>query len=90
MKKLTLILILAVIPSLGLIQAGDKKIVVPRGKTYVKVNAKGKEVARYTAGQTMAETADCVQITCPRSFGEDVVCWKCKERLAAPQQSPGD
>lgn len=60
--------------------AAAEQIVVPKGKTYVKLDAKGKEMARFKAGQTMARTIDCAQVPCPSTFGKDVVCWKCKER----------
>lgn len=56
--------------------------VVPRGKTYAVLNASGRKIADFMSGQktTMAVT-DCAQVTCPDTFGKDVVCWKCKERL---------
>lgn len=84
MKRLTLMLVLAVMPSICVMQAGEQKIVVPPGKTYVKL-AKGKEVARYTAGQTVGKVTDCVKITCPRTFEKGIVCWECHERLTTPQ-----
>jgi len=100
MKNLTLILTLAALSSICLVNCaqeskvaapgGNKQIVVPKGKTYVKLNAKGKEIARYTAGQVMAATVDCVVIACPPTFptGPDVyVCWKCTSR-PEPEPSP--
>jgi len=83
MKKLALVITLAALPAFWLIHAAETKVVVPKGKTYVKLDAKGKEFARYTAGQTMARTVDCAQVPCPSTFGKDVVCWKCKERPVA-------
>jgi hypothetical protein len=82
MKKFTLIFTLALLSCLCVIQAREeiKKLVVPRGKTYVKLNTAGQEIGRFTAGQTMTRTVDCAQVPCPETFGKDVVCWKCKER----------
>src|SRR5437660_2276948 len=80
MKKLALVITLAALPAFWLIHAAETKVVVPKGKTYVKLDAKGKEFARYTAGHTMTRTVDCAQVPCPSTFGTDVVCWKCKER----------
>jgi hypothetical protein len=48
---------------------------VPKGKTYVVYNAKGKKVGEFTSGRNTNMTTDCVIIKCP--FGSDVVCWKC-------------
>jgi hypothetical protein len=59
---------------------GKRQIVVPKGKTYVVLNAKGKETARYTAGQVMGKTVDCLLIDCPPQFPKDTQCWHCKER----------
>ena len=88
MKKLALLLTLAALSSICLMNCAENKvvggkrsIVVPKGKTYVKLDAKGKEIARYSAGQVMAEdTVDCVIITCPPSFPANCVCWQCKAR----------
>ena len=83
MRKLALILTLAVLPSICLMLAQgprgkSHRIVVPKGKTYVVLNAKGKETARYTAGQVMAEqTRNCVKIDCPAGWPKDTVCWEC-------------
>ena len=96
MKKLPLILTLAALSSICLVNCaeqskvaapgGNKQIVVPKGKTYVVLNAKKKVVARYTAGQVMAETTiDCVVIDCPPSFPANTVCWHCRAR---PEPSP--
>jgi len=82
MKKLLLIITVASLPALALL-GGDKKAkdkVVPKGKTYVQLNKKNKEVARFKAGQTMTGITDCAQVPCPGTFGSDVVCWICKER----------
>src|SRR5438874_9077495 len=91
MKKLALILTLAALSSICLMNCaeenkfvgGKRSIVVPKGKTYVKLDAKGKEIARFSSGQTMTRTVDCAQVPCPTTFGKDVVCWKCKERPVA-------
>ena len=90
MKKLAFILTLvAALSCICLTQAQEKKvvtskgksqIVVPKGKTYVVLNAKGKETGRYTAGQVMAKTVDCLRIDCPSSFPKGTECWSCKER----------
>ena len=57
-----------------------KEQVVPTGKTYVKLDANNKEIARFGAGQTTAGIKDCAIIKCPSTFGSDVVCWKCEDR----------
>ena len=48
MKKYALIVALAALPAFVLLYAGDKKvekkIVVPKGKTYVQLDAKNKEM----------------------------------------------
>ena len=83
MKKLLLIITVATLPVLAVVGA-DKKAknkVVPKGKTYVQLNAKNKEIARFKAGQNMG-IIDCAEVPCPSTFGKDVVCWKCKERPA--------
>ncbi|SRR6266487_3372994 len=90
MKRLALILILAALSSICLISCaqenkgvrpgGENQIVVPKGKTYVKLDAKGKEIARYSAGQIMPATVDCVIIPCPSTFPKNHVCWQCKAR----------
>ena len=82
MKKLLLIITIASLPALALM-GGDKKAkdkIVPKGKTYVQLNAKNKEIARFKAGQKAVGITDCAQVPCPGTFGPDVVCWKCKER----------
>jgi hypothetical protein len=56
--------------------------VVPRGKTYVLLDAGNKKIGDFMSGQkTTMGVTDCVQVNCPDTFGKDVVCWKCKERL---------
>ena len=94
MKKFMFILALAALPFLYLMSAATeaaepvKKVeqpkgetlVVPKGKTYVKVDEKGKEIGRFTAGKLMRGVADCAQVPCPVTFGPDIVCWKCVER----------
>jgi Na+-transporting NADH:ubiquinone oxidoreductase subunit NqrF len=82
MKKLLLIITIATLPALALV-GGDKKAkskIVPKGKTYVQLNAKNKEIKRFKAGQDATAITDCAQIPCPGTFGSDVVCWKCVER----------
>jgi hypothetical protein len=49
---------------------------VPPGKTYIRLDAKKREVARYSSGQSM-KAMDCVKIPCPSGFGKDDVCWDC-------------
>jgi Na+-transporting NADH:ubiquinone oxidoreductase subunit NqrF len=82
MKKLLLIITVATLPVIAVVGA-DKKAkekVVPKGKTYVQLNSKNKEIARFKAGQSTAAITDCAQVNCPSTFGKDVVCWVCKER----------
>jgi len=82
MKKLLLIVTVVTLPLLAVV-GGDKKAkekIVPKGKTYVQLNAKNKEIARFKAGQNAAGIIDCAEVPCPSTFGKDVVCWKCKER----------
>jgi Na+-transporting NADH:ubiquinone oxidoreductase subunit NqrF len=82
MKKLLLIITVAALPVIAVVGA-DKKAkekIVPKGKTYVQLNAKNKEVARFKAGQNATGIIDCAEVPCPSTFGKDVVCWKCKER----------
>ncbi len=55
--------------------------VVPAGRTFVVLDAKGKEVKRFSAGETAALGTDCVMVKCPGSFESDVTCWKCVESL---------
>ncbi|MBA2270071.1 MAG: hypothetical protein H0W20_05680 [Chthoniobacterales bacterium] len=35
---------------------GEKPMLVPRGKTYVQLDANKREIGRFTCGQTMTET----------------------------------
>ena len=64
----------------------EKPIVVPQGKTNVRLDAKKKKViARYTAGQTMSAVVDCFIIACPAGFPKDDVCWECQDRPAKPK-----
>ena len=84
MKKFALIAAIAALPAFWLIHAAETKVVVPRGKTYVQLDAKGKEIARFASGQTMARTTDCATVPCPSTFGKDIVCWECHKRPAAP------
>lgn len=94
MKKLALILSLAVLPSICLMQAQaprgkiKRDIVVPKGKTYVVLNARGKETARYTAGQVMAKSGNCVQIPCPKDFDPGITCWDCHTQSVQPSGQP--
>lgn len=50
---------------------------VPRGKTYVVLDEKGKEVAKFKSGQKTTMAADCVIVKCPDTFDPNVTCWKC-------------
>ncbi len=55
---------------------------MPRGRLYVQLDAGGKKIRDFQSGQkTTMAVADCAQVDCPSSFGKDIVCWKCKERL---------
>ena len=54
-------------------------MVVPKGKTYVKLDAKKKVTERFTEGQTMKATTNCAKIACPSNFPKDFVCWECHE-----------
>ena len=56
---------------------------VPAGKTYTVLDAKGKTIRQFKAGEKTTLTTDCVQVPCPKTFADDVVCWKCKERIKA-------
>jgi hypothetical protein len=94
MKRLGLLLTLAAVSSIWLINCaqegkvvgpgGASSVTVPQGKTYVVLNAKRKEVARYTAGQALS-IVDCAKIPCPPTFPADYVCWDCKAR---PEETP--
>lgn len=55
-----------------------KTILVPKGKTYVKLDAKKKVIARFTQGQTMKGVTNCAKIDCPSTFPKDWVCWECR------------
>jgi hypothetical protein len=57
---------------------------VPPGRTYVQLDAGGKRLGEFLAGQTTPmSTTDCAQVDCPSTFDKNVVCWKCKERIKA-------
>lgn len=56
---------------------GTKMVTVPKGKTYVKLDARRKEIGRYGAGQHMGITVNCVIVECPSTFPKDTVCWHC-------------
>ncbi len=56
---------------------------VPAGKNYAVIDAEGRTVASFSAGQKTTMTTDCAQVKCPDSFGKDTVCWKCVERIKA-------
>ena len=95
MKTLMLMLAFAAVPALCLVSAEPKKpalksmeLVVPAGKTYVKLDQNRKEIARFSAGQRMRHaTSDCVQVDCPDTFGKDIVCWKCKSSEPPPKKA---
>ena len=58
--------------------------IVPQGKTYIQLDARKKEVARYTAGQTMAR--NCVKISCPPEWSnKEAVCWQCEPLPEKPK-----
>ncbi len=53
---------------------------VPKGKTYYLME-NGKVIKKFRSGATtVMAKGDCIQITCPPQFPDDVVCWKCYER----------
>jgi hypothetical protein len=54
---------------------------VPPGLIYVQIDDSGTEVDRFASNQRTPLTTGCVQVDCPRSFGSDVVCWRCREPL---------
>lgn len=60
---------------------------VPTGKKYVIYNSRGQKILDLKAGSSTAEVTDCAQIPCPSTFGDDVVCWKCVERITSNQGS---
>jgi len=84
MKRILILLVIAIALFGSAVSLAQSKLPrkVPRGKTYVYLNNSGKEIARKRAGQNTSSTGitDCAQITCPSTFGKDVVCWKCVER----------
>jgi len=55
--------------------------VVPAGKQYVIYDSRGQQILDLKAGSSTAEITDCAQVPCPSTFGDDVVCWKCVERI---------
>jgi hypothetical protein len=61
---------------------------VPKGKTYVYYDSKGKELRRRKSGQSARSNniTDCAQIPCPSTFGPDIICWKCVERPSTVKQ----
>jgi hypothetical protein len=61
--------------------------VVPAGKQYIVYDSRGKQILDLKAGSSTAEITDCAQIPCPPTFGDDVVCWKCVERITTNQGS---
>ncbi len=95
MRTLIAILSATVIMTLAFAQANERAAtpatvaapkldptVVPRGKTYVLLDAGGKKIGDFMSGQkTTMTVTDCVQVPCPNTFDKGVVCWKCKERL---------
>lgn len=62
---------------------------VPKGQTYVLLDEKNRELARYKGGAIMRrkKVVDCAQIPCPSTFGKNVVCWRCKARPASTTSS---
>lgn len=78
MRKLILIITVAILPVLVLLGGAMEKV-VPKGKTYVQLDAHNKEIARFKGGQRTGIT-DCAQVPCPSTFPKDFVCWVCKER----------
>lgn len=70
-------------PALAAVPAASQKV-VPPGERYVILDDRNRKMSEFTAGQQTPVTTDCVQVSCPPTFEKDVVCWKCKERIAAP------
>ena len=66
----------------AVVAKGAKTITVPKGKTYVTMNARKKEIGRFGGGQTLG-IQDCAIIDCPSTFPKEFVCWQCKERPKA-------
>ena len=81
MRKLFLIITVAILPVIVAV-GGPREKVVPKGKTYVQLDAHNKEIARFKGGQSMGIT-DCKVIPCPSTFPKDNVCWLCLERPKA-------
>lgn len=61
--------------------------VVPADTKYVIYDSRGRKILDLKAGSSTAEVTDCAQIPCPSTFGDDVVCWKCVERITTNQGS---
>ena len=62
-----------------------KGLLVPKGKTYARLDAKGQVTAIYASGQRMEKTdGDCVKVKCPKSFKKSIVCWDCRKTKTEP------
>jgi hypothetical protein len=61
--------------------------VVPAGKVYIQLNARKKEIGRYTSGQAMAGR-NCLKISCPPEFDKEAVCWQCRPMPEKPKTDP--
>lgn len=85
MKKLLLIVTVATLPFLP-VSGGEKTAkekVVPKDKTYVQLDAKNKEIARFKAGESTVPLHNCKKVTCPSKYGSGVVCWVCPKEKPA-------
>jgi hypothetical protein len=100
MKKIAFLFAVAVLASICLVSyaqekavasaKGTKIVTVPKGKTYIKLDARRKEIGRYGAGQQMGITVNCVIVDCPSTFPKDTVCWHCSAdtKAAAAKAKP--
>lgn len=87
MKKIAFLFAVAALASISLVSyaqektvaptRGTKMVTVPKGKTYIKLDARRKEIGRFGAGQRMEVTVNCVIVECPSTFPKDSVCWHC-------------
>lgn len=82
MRKLFLIITVAILPVIVAV-GGPREKVVPKGKTYVQLDAHNKEIARFKGGQSTGFSQDCVQVACPSTFPQGTICWTCRERPIA-------
>jgi|KBSSwiStaDraftv2_1062776.scaffolds.fasta_scaffold663292_2 hypothetical protein len=62
---------------------------VPNGSSYRIYDNDGFLILNAKSGEASTLTGDCVQITCPPTFGKDIVCWVCKPRPEGSQRGKG-